>query len=87
VGAVILLAVATAVDFVNTAAGGSIGAKALSSLVFALKLIPSAAVGGIAMWLVIRAFRGKFAAPDFRDSVLWSTYMISALVLMLRLVR
>lgn len=86
-GAGLLLLIATGIDFANTAARGALGAQALSSLVFSLELVAGAAAAATALWLVLRLVKGKLAAPYFGDSVLWNAYLITALVLMLRLMR
>jgi hypothetical protein len=54
--------------------------------VFALELVAGAALAGIALWLVMRAFKGQ-GVHEFRDSVLWSAYLIAALVMVMRIAR
>ena len=85
-GTLLLIGIAASVDFASTRAGGSFRGQALSSFVFALELVAGAAVAGTLLWLVMRALKGK-GVQEFRDSVLWSAYLIAALVMILRIVR
>ena len=83
-GTMLLIGIAASVDFAN--AGGSFRGQALSSIVFALELVAGAAIAGSLLWLVMRALKGK-GVHEFRDSVLWSTYLIAALVMIMRIAR
>ena len=86
-GAALLIGIATSIDLANTAARGSLGSRALGSFVFALELVAGAAIVGSVLWVVMRLLRGKYAVQDFRDSVLWSAYLVAAIVVMVRLMR
>lgn len=85
-GALLLFGIAAAIDFANMSTRAPLGGQLTSSVVFALLLVAGAGIGGTLVWLAMRAVQGK-RVRDFRDSVLWSAYLIAGLVIVTRLMR
>jgi hypothetical protein len=86
-GAALFVAIAGALDFMNSEGGVAASEQALHSFAFAVMLLVAAAAGGGIVWLVLRMIRGPDGIPDVKDALLWNACLIGGVVSVLRMLR
>ena len=84
IGAAVLVLLAGGIELAN-GAGELSGPRVLSSALFGAQIVAVALVAGILLWLMLRLWKGKGDAPDFRDCVLWNACLVGGLVMSLRM--
>jgi hypothetical protein len=83
IAAVAVLA-AAAFEFVSSGSTLGAGARAAESLGHAAILVLWALAGGVLVWVGIRVFTGRAAAPEVKETVLWSACLLVILASALR---
>jgi hypothetical protein len=84
-GVVLLLACAAGVDYADSARTLELGAQSLSSLLYGARLMLYGVLAGGLLWLAMRLFRGEYGAPEARDTVLWSTCLVTVFISAVRM--
>ena len=83
-GATLAVLAAAAFDFVSSRSSLGMGTRAVASFEHAAILVAWAFAGGVLVWLGIRVFTGSAAAPEIKETVLWSACLLVTLASALR---
>ena len=86
-GAGLFVAIAGALDFMDSESGLAAGEQAVQSVGYALLLLVAATAGAGIVWLGLRLIRGANGIPDVKDALLWNACLIGGVVTVLRMLR